>query len=258
MTQLHAVILGIVEGVTEFLPISSTAHLVLGVQALGIEQTDFAKTFEIAIQAGAIAAVLALYGKRLCTDRQMLLRVLYAFVPTAVIGLLLYKTVKDVLLDSDGLPIMLWALAVGGAALIVFELLHREKPGRPAGVASISPRNAVLIGMFQALAIVPGVSRAAATIIGGLLLGIPRRTIVEFSFLLAVPTVAAATVLDLSKSGASFTFSEWRLLAIGTLTSFVTAIIVIRWFLRFVERHSFIVFGIERIVMAVAAFLLLR
>jgi undecaprenyl-diphosphatase len=246
-----------VEGVTEFLPISSTGHLVLAAGALGLgRQEEFLKTFEIAIQAGAIAAVLALYGKRLLTDKRTFLGVCAAFVPTAVIGLLLHKLVKDVLLESMGL--ILITLSVGGAALIVFELLHKENTGGPADSAAIPYKHAVLIGLFQSLAIMPGVSRAAATVVGGLLLGIPRKTIVEFSFLLAVPTILAASGLDLLKSGMAFTGEQWTLLGIGTLTSFIVALVVIRWFVRFIQGHSFIVFGVERIVVAVAAFLFLR
>ncbi len=256
MTTLHAVILGIVEGVTEFLPISSTAHLVVTAGALGLGQDEFAKTFEIAIQAGAIAAVLVLYGKRLLTDKQTFLKVCAAFVPTALIGFALHSLVKNVLLETMG--VILGALAIGGAALILFELLHKEKSGGPADSAAIPYKHAVLIGLFQALAIVPGVSRAAATVVGGLLLGIPRKTIVEFSFLLAVPTILAASALDLAKAGTAFTGEQWQLLGIGALTSFVVALVVIRWLVRFIQGHSFIVFGIERIVIAVAAFLFLR
>ncbi len=256
MTPFHAIILGIVEGITEFLPISSTGHLVLAAQALGIQQGEFAKTFEIAIQAGAIAAVLALYGKRLLTDKQTFLKVCAAFIPTAIIGLALHKVVKNVLLESTAL--ILWALAVGGAVLIIFELVHREKQGGPTDVRSIPLSHAVLVGVFQAIAIVPGVSRAAATIIGGMLLGIPRKTIVEFSFLLAVPTILAASALDLMKSGTSFTGAEWQMLGIGAFVSFVVALVVIRWLVKFIQGHSFIVFGIERIVVVIAALLLLR
>lgn len=256
MTALHAVLLGIVEGITEFLPISSTAHLVLAAKALGLQQTEFAKTFEIAIQSGSIAAVIVLYAKRLCTDMHTNVRIAAAFVPTAIIGLLAHKLVKDVFLESQ--TIIVAALAIGGGVLIIFELIWKQKTEATVDVRHIRISQAILIGICQGAAIVPGVSRAAATVIGGMALGLPRRTIVEFSFLLAVPTILAATALDIVKTGTAFTPTEWQLLLIGSLTSFVVALIVIRWLLQFVTRHSFVVFGIERILIAATAFFLLQ
>lgn len=256
MTTLQAIILGVVEGVTEFLPVSSTAHLVLAAKALGVSQTEFAKTFEIAVQSGAIAAVLVLYGKRLLTDKKTTLKVIAAFVPTAVIGLLAHSTVKHVFLESTN--IILSALATGGAVLIGFELLRKRQQDARMDLGSISLTQAVLIGACQSLAIVPGVSRAAATVIGGMLMGIPRATIVEFSFLLAVPTILAASALDVAKTGTQFSAAEWQLLAVGSVTAFVVAAAVIRWFVRFIQQHTFILFGIERIAIAAVAFALLR
>jgi undecaprenyl-diphosphatase len=187
MTLLQSIILGIVEGVTEFLPISSTGHLILASRLLGLTQTDFQKSFEIAIQLGAIASVVLLYWRRFL-EPNVLSKVLVAFVPTGLIGFALYRLVKTYLFDSD--TVVLWALGLGGVVLIVFELLHREPDDAVDDVASISYSKAFLIGLFQSLSIVPGVSRAGATIVGGLILGLTRTTIVQFSFLLAVPTMA--------------------------------------------------------------------
>jgi undecaprenyl-diphosphatase len=256
MTMLQAIILGVVEGVTEFLPVSSTAHLVLAAKAIGVTQTEFAKTFEIAVQSGAIAAVILLYGKRLLTDKQTVLKVIAAFLPTAVIGLLAHSIVKHVFLEST--EIIVTALALGGAVLIGFELLQKRQQVAQMDLRAISLKQAVLIGVCQSLAVIPGVSRAAATVIGGMVMGIPRATIVEFSFLLAVPTIVAASVLDVAKTGATFSGTEWQLLAVGSLTAFVVAAVVIRWFVRFIQRHTFVLFGIERIAIAAAAFALLR
>ncbi len=191
MDILQAAILGVVEGLTEFLPISSTGHLILASRLLGLEQTEFLKTFEIAIQFGAILSVVALYWRRLLVDPRVMARVAAAFVPTAILGFGLYKIVKKYLLSSE--TVVLWALVVGGIVLIVFERFHKEKDDHLDDVAAIPFSRCVLLGVFQALAMIPGVSRSGATVIGGLALGLKRRTIVEFSFLLAVPTMAAAT-----------------------------------------------------------------
>ena len=207
MTLLQAIILGVVEGVTEFLPISSTGHLILASRLLGLSQTDFQKSFEIAIQLGAIASVIVLYWRRFL-EPAVVSRVLVAFLPTGLIGFALYRVVKTYLFDSEA--VVLWALGLGGVALIVFELLHREGDDAVPDVASISYSKAFLIGVFQSLSIVPGVSRAGATIVGGLILGLSRSTIVEFSFLLAVPTMLAATGYDLLKNASTFaTATVW-------------------------------------------------
>ena len=162
MTLLQSIILGVVEGITEFLPISSTGHLILASRLLGLAQTDFQKSFEIAIQLGAIASVIVLYWRQFLVPA-VLGRVLAAFVPTGLIGFALYHVVKTYLFGSD--TVVLWALGLGGVALIVFELLHQEGEDAVGDVASISYSKAVLIGLFQSLSIVPGVSRAGATIV---------------------------------------------------------------------------------------------
>ncbi len=246
MDIIHAVILGVIEGATEFLPISSTGHLILAGRLLGIPSTDLWKNFDIIIQLGAIAAVFLLYWKSFF-DIEILKRLIVGFVPTGIIGLLLYKILKTYLLGNS--YIVLAALVLGGIALIVFELLHTESTEETT-VHSITYRQAFTIGLFQSIAIIPGVSRSAATIVGGLLLGIPRRTIVEFSFLLAVPTMAAATGLDLLKSAGSFTLGGIEIIATGFVVSFVVALLSIKFFLGYIRTHSFIPFGIYRIVIA--------
>ena len=248
MDLLSAVILGIVEGVSEFLPISSTGHLILTAQAMRLEQSDFLKSFEIAIQLGAILAVVALYGKRLSLDLKILRRVTAAFIPTAVIGFFLYKAIKNVFFNSNQL--ILWSLLLGGIFLIVFELLHREKKEALDEISLISYPQAFIIGIFQSIAVIPGVSRAAATIIGGLILGLKRKTIVEFSFLLAVPTMGAAVALDLIKSAQTFKPGDFLSLSVGFLVSFIVALLSIKCLLGFIKNHSFISFGIYRIILA--------
>jgi undecaprenyl-diphosphatase len=249
MTLLQSIILGIVEGITEFLPISSTGHLILASRLLGLPQTDFQKSFEIAIQLGAIASVVVLYWRQFLVPA-VLGRVIAAFIPTGLIGFALYHVVKTYLFGSD--TVVLWALGLGGVALIVFELLHKESDDAVADVTAIPYSKAVLIGLFQSLSIVPGVSRAGATIVGGLILGLSRSTIVEFSFLLAVPTMLAATGYDLLKNASSFEPQQFGVLAAGFISSFFVALLSIKFLLAFVRTRTFIPFGIYRIAVALA------
>lgn len=243
MTIIQAVILGIIEGITEFLPISSTGHLILASKAMGIADSDFTKSFEIAIQLGAIMAVVVLYWRRLVTHVDTWKKIFTAFLPTAVVGFLLYRFLKDYLLSNAF--IVVWALALGGAALIVFELWHvrRTHQAQP-----LNYKNSFLVGVAQSFSIIPGISRAGATIVGGLLTGISRETIVEFSFLLAVPTMAAATGYDLYRSAGSFSPDQFSVLVIGFVVSFIVAMLAIKWLLNYVKHHTFIAFGIYRIV----------
>lgn len=254
MGIFEAILLGIVEGITEFLPISSTGHLILASSLLGIPQTDFSKTFDIAIQLGAIGAVLLLYWRSFL-DFGLLKRLAAAFLPTAIIGFLAYGLVKEHLLGNES--VVLASLFIGGLILIFFDRAPAHSSG---GASEITYRQALLLGLFQAAALVPGVSRSGATIMGGVLLGISRAAVVEFSFLLAVPTMLAATTLSLYGSSASFSQSDWAVLAIGFVTAFLVALPVVRWLLHYARTHSFRNFGIYRIVLAVAfaAFLFLR
>lgn len=254
MSFLHAIILGIVEGITEFLPVSSTGHLILVADLMRLPSGDFLKSFEVFIQLGAILAVLVLYWKKLFLNKHVFLRVALAFVPTAIVGLFLYPYIKEYLLGST--TVVLWSLAIGGVALILFELTHKEKDTNTSTLEDISYKQALVVGAFQSLAVIPGVSRAASTIVGGLLSGISRATIVEFSFLLAIPTMAAATGFDLFKSAPSFSGGEIALLAVGFVTAFIFALIAVRFLIRFVQNHSFISFGVYRIILA-GLFLLL-
>jgi len=248
MDIFNAIIFGIIEGITEFLPVSSTGHLMLTARLLGFSQTEFMKTFEIAIQLGAILSVVVLYWRSLLVDFKVMQRLAVAFAPTAVLGIIFYKIIKTVLLDSQ--QIVLWSLFLGGIFLIIFELFHKEKEDAGAELANISFKKAFWIGVFQSVAMVPGVSRSAATIIGGLFLGLKRKTIVEFSFLLAVPTMLAATGLDLLKNAGAFSVHQFFFLAVGFLVSFAVAILSIKFFLYFIKSHNFIAFGVYRVLIA--------
>lgn len=263
MTILQSIILGIVEGLTEFLPVSSTAHLIITSSWLQIQETEFVKSFLISIQLGAILSVAVLYFKTIIKSPKLILKIAAAFIPTAIIGLLAYELIKNVLMES--LPIIASALILGGFVLIILEkrfgkqdkkkelenavLPNQEAAQEEKGLKDISYPQAALIGIFQSLAVVPGVSRSAATIMGGLSLGITRKNIVEFSFLLALPTMLAATVFDLYKSPPTFTQQEILVFSIGLAVSFITAILGIKFFLRFIQKNNFIPFGWYRIVL---------
>ena len=249
MSLFHIIILSLVEGITEFLPVSSTGHLILAANVLQAPETEFMKSFIIAIQGGTIFSVIFLYWRRLFTDLEAMKRIAAAFVPTAVVGFLLYKSIKKYLLGNS--MIVIATLFLGGVFFIVFECLHREENHHTNDVSRIPYPKAILIGLFQAIAVVPGVSRAAATILGSLSLGIKRKTAVEFSFLLAVPTLLAATALDLLKSSHSFTAAEWGSLAMGSVISFVVAIFSIKFLIGFIQRFNFAAFGLYRVLAAV-------
>jgi undecaprenyl-diphosphatase len=253
MTVFQALVLGIVEGLTEFLPISSTGHLILAAKLLGLTQTDFQKSFDIVIQLGAIGAVVVLYWRQFLRP-EVLARVAVAFVPTGAIGLALYPLVKTYLLGNES--VVLLALFLGGLILIVFEVFYRKPAGAPADIKSITYLQAIGIGLFQTVAIVPGVSRSGATIVGGLAMGLNRETIVEFSFLLAVPTMLAATGLDLAKNASSFSAGQSGALAVGFVASFIVAMLSIKFLLSYVRTRTFIAFGVYRIAAAVLFFLL--
>lgn len=256
MTILQSVILGIIEGVTEFLPISSTGHLILASSVLGVIPSDFSKSFEIVIQLGAILAVVVLYWHSFF-NIDLLKKLAAAFIPTGIIGLALYHVLKTYLLGNN--LVVLASLFFGGIILILFERWQGKKEDAAPVAAPLTYRQAVAIGFFQAVAIIPGVSRSAATILGGITLGIARPVIVEFSFLLAVPTMLAATGLDLLKTSTSFTPHEWLTLAIGFGVSFIVAMPSIRWLLSYVRNHSFTGFGVYRVLLSLlfAAFLFL-
>ncbi len=252
MSFIDAIILGIVEGLSEFLPISSTGHLILASRLLSLEQTEFLKMFEVVIQLGAILSVVVLYWRRLFFEWETMKRIALALVPSVIIGGIFYSSIKK-LFESEATVVA--ALFFGGIAIIAFELLHKEHEDATDDISVIPYKTALFVGMFQALSVIPGVSRAGATILGGLFLGMKRRAIVEFSFLLAVPTMIAASAIDLTKNAGGVVESEWLLLAAGFAVSFVVAILAIKFLLRFVESHTFVPFGVYRIVVAVLFFI---
>jgi undecaprenyl-diphosphatase len=230
--------------------------MILASDLMGLEHTEFLKSFEIAIQVGAISSVVFLYARLLLLDFEVIKRVVVAFIPTGVLGLILYRVVKSYLLGSAA--VVLWSLLLGGIFLIVFEYWHRGKEDAAGEIPQMSYKTAFIIGLFQSVAMIPGVSRSASTIIGGLILGLKRKTIVEFSFLLAVPTMLAATAYDLMKSVPEMILSQVDFLIAGFVTSFIVALLSIKFLLRFIQTHTFIPFGVYRIILAIVLLIHLK
>jgi undecaprenyl-diphosphatase len=247
------VVLGVIEGLTEFLPISSTAHLLIAADLLGF-QNSIGGTFEIFIQFGAILAVAGYYGRDLIAQARSLptsaatrhfwLAIALAFLPAAVVGLLLRKWIKMVLFGSPS--VIAWALIVGGVVLIVSERLLK-RADTTHDVEQVSFGQALGIGVAQVLALIPGVSRSGASIVGARLGGLDRRSATAFSFYLAIPTLGAATLVDLLGSIGQVSASDVGRLLLGTVVAMVVAWISIGWLLRYVAGHSFVVFGIYRL-----------
>lgn len=248
MNLIQAIILGVVEGFTEFLPISSTFHLIFASKILGISQTEFQKLFEVFIQSGAILAVVFLFFNEVKKDFDLMKKVVVSFLPTAVIGLALYKVIKNVFFESNFL--MLGMFVGMGVVFIVVEKI-RVRNGRDRALEKLDYVQAILIGVFQALAVIPGVSRAGAVMVFMILLGFKRKESAKYSFLLAVPTIFSASAYDLWKMRAILTATTlglfWQLI-IGFFVSFVVSYFVIKWFIGFLQQKTLIPFGIYRII----------
>ena len=246
MNIIQGIILGIIEGLTEFLPISSTAHLIITSQFLNITQTDFLKSFTIAIQLGAILSVVVLYWRRFLFDLMNLKKIIVAFIPTAVVGFIFYQVIKNFFMES--ILVIALALFLGGVIIILFEA-GKSKRTADNGSDLITYKKAFLIGLCQGVAVIPGISRSAATIIGGLSLKLSRQAIVEFSFLLAVPTMLAATGFDLIKTGWIFSCQELEVFLVGFFISFFAALVGVKFFLKFITKYNFFYFGVYRVIL---------
>lgn len=245
MTIFDAIILGTLEGLTEFLPISSTGHLIMASHLLGLEQTNAHKTFEVAIQLGSILAVLFLFAKRLLVDKILWVKIIIAFLPTAVFGFLFYKTIKA-LFGIETVAIM---LVVGGIIFLIIEYFRRNHDdSKDKTIDDLSIKEALTIGLFQSFSMVPGTSRSGATMIGGLFAGLSRKSAAEFSFLLAIPTMFVATFYDLYKNRSEMIIDDYSLLAIGFVTAFGVAFVTVKAMMKFLTTHTFIAFGVYRII----------
>jgi undecaprenyl-diphosphatase len=249
MNLIHVIILAIVEGLTEFLPVSSTGHMIIASTFMGIASDPFVKMFTVAIQFGAILSVVVLYYKRFLKDFKFYLRLLVAFIPAVICGLL-FKDMIDALLEN--IAVVAISLILGGILFLFIDQYFAANEGRNLEVDDIQYGKGFIIGCFQVLAMVPGVSRSAATIIGGLTQGLNRTVAAEFSFFLAVPTMFAATAKTfydyLGKEGGQFTSDQISLLAIGNVVAFVVAWIAIKGFIGFLSKNGFKIFGYYRII----------
>ncbi|WP_299547497.1 undecaprenyl-diphosphate phosphatase [uncultured Helicobacter sp.] len=248
MEIIYAIILGIVEGLTEFLPISSTGHLILTSELLGIPQDTFHKTFEVVIQLGSILAVVFVFFERLFKNSlQLWIKLGIGFLPAGILGFLFYSYIKE-LFAPITVSIM---LIIGGIVFIVLEIFYKEKEHHTTDVNAISYKQSLLIGFFQALAMIPGTSRSGATIVGGLLLGCNRKVATEFSFLLALPTMILASAYSLYKNYEVLNLDNIWILISGFIVAFFSALLAIKLFLNFVSRFNFIPFGIYRIILGI-------
>jgi len=262
VTLLLAAFLGLIEGLTEFLPVSSTGHLVLLVDLLGFPAPP-GKTFEIVIQLGAIIAVCLLYRQRLWRaatgmvsdprEQAFVRNLLIAFLPAMVVGAVAYPMIKKLL----GAPIVVaTALVVGGIAILLIERLHKSAPVCTS-VDELTAGLSLRIGLFQVISMIPGVSRSGATIMGALLVGVERKAAAEFSFFLAIPTMAGATVYSLYKNWSALDFSDAGVIGVGFIVALITALVVVRAALTFIGRHGFAPFAWYRIVVGSAMLILL-
>ena len=258
MHLLQALVLSIIEGITEFLPISSTAHLILTAHILQIQPSSFLTTFEIAIQLGAISAVVLLYFKKLITQKSLFLKACIGFIPTGILGFLFYDGIKQ-LFGNPLVPVV--SLFLGGIAIIGIEKLFSKRninnsEDQMKKIEQLTYKDALFIGLMQSISMIPGVSRAASSTFGGLALKFDRRAAVEFSFILAIPTMLAATALDILESASSLSPYNVFILCFGILVSFISAFFVIKWLIGYVQKNDFTIFGIYRIILSIAYYLL--
>ena len=264
MQTWQVILLGLIEGLTEFLPVSSTGHLILADKFLGLSSSG---TFKILIQLGAILAILTVYFAKLWRilidlpfDRRtqmFVLAILLAFLPAAVIGALAHKFIKEILLESP--MVVCVSLILGGIVLLIVDRMQLEQ--RHDDVMDVPPLTALKIGFFQCLAMIPGVSRSGATIVGAMLMGTSKRAAAEFSFFLAMPTMVGAFVLDLLKSWQTLDAATVQSIAVGFVVAFVVGVIVVRYLLDFVSRRGFATFAWWRIIVGgigLGALLVLR
>jgi len=254
MTLFQSILIALVEGLTEFLPISSTGHMILASTAMGIHEDEFVKTFEVFIQLGAILAIALMYIKRFFRNFTIYYKLITAFLPTAVVGFLAYDYIKAYLFNPIVVSV---SLILGGIILIFIDKKVAAQGSTVVEVEDISFKNAFFIGLCQCLSMVPGTSRAAATIIGGVFNGLDKRQATEFSFLLAVPTMLAAGGYDLLKADLAFTSEQLMLLGIGFIVAFASAWGAVKLFLTYVSTHGFTSFGWYRIGLGIVFLILM-
>ena len=259
MNILHSVLLGIVEGITEFLPISSTFHLIFTSKLLGLKENEFQSMYEVVIQSGAILASVALYGQELWNNKKLMLKILVGFIPTAVIGLILHNVIKTVFFTNS--MYMLSAFVSMGIIFIIIEsLILKKKLVLKHDIKDMTYKQALLIGLAQSFAVIPGVSRAGAVMVGMMGMKFKREDAAKFSFMLAIPTILAASGLDLLKGRETLVNSGDNiiLLLVGFVVSGIVAYVVMKWFIKFLQTNTLIPFAIYRFVLVIIILLVAK
>jgi undecaprenyl-diphosphatase len=248
MDIIQAIIIGIIEGFTEFLPISSTGHMIVASEFLGIEQSAVVKAYEVIIQFAAILAVILLYRDKInLREIELWQKIVVAFLPLAIVGFLLKDWIKEVFTVST----VAWMFIVGGIVFIIVEQFHKDKESQSQDIEEVSWRQAITIGFGQVFSLVPGTSRAGSTIIAGMLSGVNRKASTEFSFLLAIPVMMAVSGYDLLKHYHEFIGADLTAFVVGFVVAFVVAYLTIKLFIVFLQRFTFVAFGIYRILFGV-------
>jgi undecaprenyl-diphosphatase len=248
MSIFDSIVLGIVEGITEFLPISSTAHMIVVSTLLGLKQTTQNVAFEVIIQLGATLAIVLIYLKKInLKEINLWKKVFLAFLPLAVIGFLLRHQIKELFTVTT----VAWMFIIGGIVFFIVEKLYSKEKVKLNDVEKVSFKQALIIGIFQVFALIPGTSRSGATIVGGMLSGLSRKTAADFSFLLAIPTMFAASGYELLKNIHSFSNQNLTVLAVGFVVSFIASYIAVKLFLKYVQKYTLNAFGIYRIIFGI-------
>jgi len=244
----QAIIIGIIEGFTEFLPISSTGHMIVASEFLGVPQDSLTKAYEVIIQFAAILAVMLVYKEKITFKKIDLWQKLFvAFLPLAIVGFIF----KDQIKTLFTVEIVAWMFIIGGVVFLVLEYFYKEKEWHISDVEKVTYKQALWVGLAQIFSLIPGTSRAGATIVGGLLVGMDRKSSAEFSFLLAIPVMAAVTGYDLLKHYQDFADANWSAFIAGFIAAFIVAYLTIKLFLAFIQRFTFVAFGIYRIIFGV-------
>jgi len=259
MTVLYSIILGIVEGLTEFVPVSSTFHLIATSKILGLPQSEFLKLFEVVVQSGAIISIIWLYKDKLFSNRSLQKNLLYSFIPTAIVGGILYKIIKGYFFENTALQLLVFATV--GLLFIILEWLVSNRHIRLSkNLSDINIHHALLIGLFQAMSTVPGFSRSGSILLGMLALGYTRLSAAEYAFMLSLPTILAATSLDLYQNRSllgTISQNEVLYLIVGMISALLSALWVMRWLIKYLGNHNLKIFGYYRLIAVAILYFLL-
>lgn len=251
MNILQSLILGMIEGLTEFLPISSTFHLIMASQLMRLTSSDFLKLFEVVVQSGSVLALLFLYAKTLLSDKKLIIHVIISFIPTAIVGFGLHKIIKTIFFESN--PLMFSVFIGMGVLFLLTEKYYASRSQLLRyNMTDLTVRQSILIGLAQAFSVVPGVSRAGSVIVTMMIIGYKRAEAAKYTFLLSLPTILGASILDLYQGrelliGLS---GSWSLIMVGFLTAFVVAYLVVKWFTGYLSSHTLAIFGWYRLILS--------